>query len=92
LKLHKGKGIAVQTVDLPVPDAGSVTLSGKGLKTRTQAVLGGATLRFKVLGKGKVKRALGRSGRAKATETVTYNATGQTAQTLRKKIKLRKSR
>jgi hypothetical protein len=92
LKRNKKKGTAVQTVNLPTPDAGSVTLSGKGLKTQTQAVHDNGIVKLKVIAKGKVRKLLKRKGKARTKETVTYNPTGQSPNAVAKKIKLLKKR
>jgi hypothetical protein len=88
LRKKKKKGTGVQTVNLPVPDAGTVTLSGKGLKSQTVSAVATGVLKLKVIAKGKAKKALRRKGKAKVKETVTYNPTGQTSSTLTKKFKL----
>ena len=91
LKRNKKKGTAVQTVNLPVPDAGTVTLSGKGLKSQTASALATGVLKLKVIAKGKLKK-LRRKGKAKVKETVTYNPSGQSPNSVAKKIKLIKKR
>jgi hypothetical protein len=88
LKKNKKKGTAMQTVNLPVPDAGTVTLSGKGLKPQTKSAKATGVLKLKVIAKGKAKKNLRRKGKAKLKEKVTYNPTGQTPKTLTKKLKL----
>jgi hypothetical protein len=91
LKRNKKKGTAKQVVILPLPDAGSVTIAGKGLKTKTRFVTSGAAkLKLPVIAKGKKRKALGRSGKAKIKAKVTYNATGNAVNTLKKKLKLLK--
>jgi hypothetical protein len=92
LKRNKKKGTAVQTVNLPTPDAGSVTLSGKFLKTQTQAVADNGIVKLKVIAKGKVRKLLKRKGKAKTGETVTYNPTGQSPNAVTKKVKLLKKK
>jgi hypothetical protein len=77
-------------VILPLPDAGSVTISGKGLKTKTRQVTGTDKLKLPVIAKGKKRHALNRSGKAKIKAKVTYNAIGSAANTLKKKLKLLK--
>jgi hypothetical protein len=46
LKRNKNKGTAKQVVILPLPDAGSVTIKGKGLKTKTRQVTGVAKVKL----------------------------------------------
>jgi hypothetical protein len=90
LKRNKKKGTAKQVVILPLPDAGSVTIKGKGLKTKTRQVTGVAKVKLPVIAKGKKRKALGRSGKAKVKAQVIYNAAGNAATTLKKKLKLLK--
>jgi hypothetical protein len=90
LKRNKKKGTAKQVVILPLPDAGSVTISGKGLKTKTRQVTGTEKLKLPVIAKGKKRHALDRSGKVKIKAKVTYNAIGSAANTLKKKLKLLK--
>jgi hypothetical protein len=90
LKRNKKKGTAKQVVILPVPDAGSVTIKGNGLKTKTRKVTGAAKLKLPVIAKGKKRSGLNRSGKAKIKAKVIYNATGNAAKTLKRKLKLLK--
>jgi predicted outer membrane repeat protein len=90
LKRNKKKGTAKQLVILPLPDAGSVTIKGKGLKTKTRQVTGGANLKLPVIAKGKTRKALNASGKAKIKAKVIYNATGNAAATIKRKLKLLK--
>jgi hypothetical protein len=90
LKRNKKKGTAKQVVILPLPDAGSVTIKGKGLKTKTRFVTGGANLKLPVIAKGKKSKALKRSGKAKIKAQVTYSPIGNAVTTLKKKLKLLK--
>jgi hypothetical protein len=91
LKRNKKKGTAKQVVILPLPDAGSVTIQGKGLKSKTRQVTGVAKVKLPVIAKGKKRKGLIASGKAKIKAKVTYNATGNVAQTLKRKLKLLKS-
>jgi hypothetical protein len=68
-----------------------VTIKGKGLKTKTRTVTGAANLKLPVIAKGKKHKALNSSGKAKIKAKVIYNATGNAAATLKKKLKLLKS-
>jgi hypothetical protein len=90
LKRNKKKGTAKQVVILPLPDAGSVTIKGKGLKTKTRQVTGAANVKLPVIAKGKKHKALNSSGKAKIKAQVIYNAAGNAAATLKKKLKLLK--
>ena len=78
-------------VILPLPDAGSVTIKGKGLKTKTRQVTGAANVKLPVIAKGKKHKALNSSGKAKIKAQVIYNAAGNAAKTLKRKLKLLKS-
>ena len=90
LKRNKKKGTAKQLVILPLPDAGSVTIKGKGLKTKTRQVTGAAKVKLPVIAKGKKRKALNATGKAKIKAKVIYNATGNAAKTIKRKLKLLK--
>jgi hypothetical protein len=90
LKRNKKKGTAKQVVILPLPDAGSVTIKGKGLKSKTRQVTGAAKVKLPVIAKGKKRKALNATGKAKIKAKVTYNPTGNVAKTLKRKLKLLK--
>jgi hypothetical protein len=92
LKKNKKKGTATLTVILPQPSAGTLTLAGKGLKTKSKAVAGQETLKLPVIGKGKVKKALRKRGKRKVAIKVTYTPTGNEANTLTRKAKLVKKK
>lgn len=93
LKRNKKKGTAVLTVTVPLPHAGMLTLSGKGLKTQTKAIDGSTgTFKFKVVPKGKVKKALRKRGKRKVGIKVTYSPTGNSAATAKRKAKLVKKK
>jgi hypothetical protein len=90
LKRNKKKGTAKQVVILPLPDAGSVTVKGKGMKTKTRQVTGVAKVKLPVVSKGKKRKALSRSGKAKIKVKITYAPTGNALKTLKRKLKLLK--
>ncbi len=90
LKRNKKKGTAKQVVILPLPDAGSVTIKGKGLKAKTRKVTGAAKVKLPVIAKGKKRKALNASGKAKIKAKVIYNASGNAAKTIKRKLKLLK--
>ena len=90
LKRNKKKGTAKQVVILPLPDAGTVTIKGKGLKTKTRQVTGAANVKLPVIAKGKKHKALKRSGKVKIKAKVTYGPVGNALTTLKKKLKLLK--
>jgi predicted outer membrane repeat protein len=88
LKRNKKKGTAKQVVLLPLPDAGSVTISGKGLKTKTRTVADNGKVKLPVIAKGKKRAQENRTGKVKLKAKITYNATGNAAKTLKRKLKL----
>jgi hypothetical protein len=90
LKRNRRKGTATQTVELPLPDDGSVTLGGRFLKTQTKQVADNGRIKLKVIPKRKLRKRLRRHHKAKAKEVVTYNPTGQAAKSITKRIKLLK--
>ena len=88
LKKNKKKGTATLTVKLPLPSSGTLTLSGKGLKTKSVPVAGAEIVKLTVIGKGKVKKALRRRGKRKVKINVTYSPTGNSAATQSRTAKL----
>ena len=83
LKRNKKKGTAKQLVILPLPDAGSVTIKGKGLKTKTKQVADNGKLKLTVIPKGKKRKQENSTGKVKLKAKITYNATGNAAKTLK---------
>jgi hypothetical protein len=92
LKKNKKKGTATLEVILPQPSVGTLVLAGKGLKTRTVAIAGQATLKLKVATKGGVAKKLRKKGKRKVQLKVTYTPTGNAAATLTRKAKLLKKK
>jgi hypothetical protein len=92
LKKNKKKGTATLTVRLPVPSVGTLTLGGKGLKAKTRAIAGQEIVKFAVVGKKKVKKALRKRGKRKVAIKVTYTPIGNEANTLTRKAKLVKKK
>ena len=90
LKRNKKKGTAKQLVILPLPDAGTVTIKGKGMKTKTVQVHDNGRLKLKVIPKGKKRKQENRTGKVKLKAKITYNATGNAAKTIKRKLKLLK--
>lgn len=90
LKRNRKKGIAKQVVLVPLPDAGTLTISGKGLKTKTINAPESGKVKLKVVPKGKAKRTENRTGRVKVKAKITYNPIGNAIKTLKRKVKLRK--
>jgi predicted outer membrane repeat protein len=90
LKRNKKKGTAKLVVILPVPDAGSVTIQGKGMKTKTGSAADTGMLKLPVIPKGKKRKQENRTGKVKIKAKITYNAIGNAATTLTRKLKLKK--
>lgn len=88
-KLNKKKGTA--QVPVTVGDAGLLTLTGKGVKTKSAAVGGAGTTTLVVKPKGKTRKKLNESGKAKLKVNVTFTPTGGTSNVQAKKIKLKKT-
>jgi hypothetical protein len=88
LKRNRKKGTATLTVGLPLPDNGTLTLSGKGLRTTSQAVADTGVVKLAVIGKRGVKKALRRRGKRKVQIQVTYSPTGNNAVTKSRTAKL----
>jgi predicted outer membrane repeat protein len=88
LKKNKKKGTAKLTVNLPLPDAGSVTLFGKGLKEKTKPVADTGIVKLKVATKGKARRKLRLNGKRKVKIKVTYTPTGNDPVTKKRKATL----
>jgi hypothetical protein len=99
LKRNLKKGTARLAVSLPGP--GILTLSGKGLVMQRLAgarrvvaakvVSAGGTVKLLVKSKGKKKKKLNRTGKVKVRAKVTYVPTGGTANTMAKKVRLKKT-
>jgi hypothetical protein len=90
LKRNKKKGNGKQIVFLPLPDAGSVTIRGKGMKTKTVKVQDNGKLKLPVIPKGKKRKQENHTGKVKLKAKITYNATGNAAKTIKRKLKLLK--
>ncbi len=89
LKKNKKKGTATLSVSLAAPSAGTMTLSGKGLKTQKAIVAGQASIKLKVVARSKrIRKALRKKGRRKVQFTVSYTPTGNVAASLKRKAKL----
>jgi hypothetical protein len=76
--LNRRKGTA--KLPVTVPGAGDLSLAGKGVARRTsqapRAVGAAGTVKLLVMPKGRTKRKLDRTGRAKVRVTVTFTPTG----------------
>ena len=88
LKKNKKKGTAKLTVTLPQPSAGTLVLSGKGLKKQTKAVTGQASIKLSVATKGGAAKSLRKKGKKKVKLEVSYTPTGNTAATKSRSTKL----
>jgi hypothetical protein len=77
LKLNKKAGTATLIVE--TPDAGTLTLAGKGLKKVVRSSKGAATLSLPIKPVGKAKKGLAKTGKAKLALTLTFAPTGGTA-------------
>jgi hypothetical protein len=86
LKLNKKAGTATLTVK--TPDAGTLTLAGKGLKKVVRSSKGAATLHLPIKPVGKTKKGLAKTGKAKLALTLTFAPTGGTAKRTPKTVHL----
>ncbi|HEY6771403.1 MAG TPA: hypothetical protein VI035_03025 [Solirubrobacterales bacterium] len=88
---NKKKGNA--RLPVTVPDAGTLTVSGKGVKTRFTAAstpVAAGTSNVVIKAKGKTKKKLNSRGKAKVKLSITYTPTGVSANTQKTKLKLKK--
>jgi subtilisin-like proprotein convertase family protein len=88
-KLNKKKGTA--QIPVTVGDAGTLTLTGKGLKTRSLVVGGPGSAKLVVKAKGKTAKKLNDTGKAAAKANITFTPNGGTPGIATKKIKLKES-
>jgi hypothetical protein len=86
LKLNKKVGTATLTVN--TPDAGTLTVTGKGMKKVVRSSKGAATLHLPIGPVGKTKKALAKTGKAKLALTLTFAPTGGKAKPISKTVKL----
>jgi hypothetical protein len=86
LKLDKKAGTA--TLAVKIPDAGSLTLVGKGVKKVVRSSKGAVTLRLPINPVGPTKKALARNGKTKLSLTLEFAPTGGTARQTTKPVKL----
>jgi hypothetical protein len=80
------KGTAKLAVS--VPDAGTLTLSGKGAKKATRSSKGAATLKLPIVATGKAKALLRSKGKAKLKLTLKFSPTGGTSASRFRKVTL----
>jgi hypothetical protein len=89
LTRNKKKGTASLAVILSQPAAGTVTVTGKGLKGQTKTLTGQTEVKLKVvLASKKLRKKLRKKGKRKVGINVTYAPTGNTAVTQSRKGKL----
>lgn len=99
-KLNKKKGTA--TVQVTVPGAGKLTLTGKGLERQrplraahgraAKPVSAAGTVKLKIKPKGKKKEKVKKKGKVKVKPKITYTPTGGLANTQTTKLRLKKKR
>lgn len=89
LKRNRKKETAQLTVNLPVPNVGTVSLSGRGVTPGTIR-LSGATpsVTFTVSARGGARKALRRRGKRKVSVAVTYAPPSTTPVTITRVVKL----
>jgi hypothetical protein len=90
-KLTRNETAGTAKLTVVVPAAGSLTLSGKGLKKATVTSTAVATLTVPVKLVGKKRKTLNKKGKAKATATLSFTPTGGTAGVKTRKLTLKKS-
>jgi hypothetical protein len=88
LKKNKKKGTATLSVTLTAPVAGTLSLTGKGVKAQTLKLSGADTVQLKVVTKGGAAKALRKKGKRKVKLEVTYAPTGNSALTQSRTTKL----
>jgi hypothetical protein len=89
--LNKKKGTA--RLPVTVPGAGTLDVSGKGVKTRLTAAstpVAAGTTTVVIKAKGKTKKKLNSRGKAKVKLQITYTPTGVSPSTQQTKVKLKK--
>ncbi len=88
LKRNKEKGTASLIVE--VPGAGSLSLSGKGLKKAARTAGAAGEVKLPVKAKGKKGTKLNQAGKVKVKAEVTFTPTAGTANSKTRAVKLRK--
>jgi hypothetical protein len=86
LKLDKKAGTA--TLAVKVPDAGTLTLAGKGVKKVVRPSKGAATLHLPIKPVDRTKKALAKTGKAKLVLSFTFAPTGGTVKRTSKTVTL----
>lgn len=85
LKRKRNKGTA--TLELTVPNPGTVQLSGAGVKAAAMAVAGGS-VKLRIRAKGAKRRRLAENGKVALRANLIYAPTGGEPATARRKLKL----
>jgi len=96
IRRNRKKGTA--QISVTVPAAGSLTLSGRGVRAQqasqdgiaSKTVAGPGTVMLRVRSKGRKRQRLNRNGKVRVKVSITYTPTGGTAATQSRKLKLRK--
>lgn len=86
LDLNKRRGTARLTAH--APDAGKFVLSGAGLRTSRTSARKAGNLPLPVVPNAKIKRKLGKSGKAALTAVVTFTPNGGTPRTKNRRLTL----
>jgi hypothetical protein len=90
---NKKKGTATLTATVPNP--GELNASGKGVKASSAAVtskaVGAGVAKLVIRAKGKKKQKLNDTGKVKLNSKITYTPTGGAANTVSRKVKLKKN-
>ncbi len=89
LKLNEQKGTGV--LSITVPGAGSLVMSGKGLKKATKVTAAAGSVNLPVKLTGRAKKALLELGKAKVKAALSFTPTGGTAGTKEKSLTLKKT-
>ncbi len=89
-KLNKRTGSAILTAT--IPGAGTLLLTGHGIRRLTRFVSGPGTVKLTIKGQPITQRRLGRTGRATITVKVTYAPSGGDPNTRSRKLTLRRDR
>lgn len=89
LKRNKKKGTATLTVNLPVPNVGTVSLGGNGLKARSVTLSGASSsVTLPLVATRSARKALRRHGKRKVSVSVTYAPPSTAPATITRVVKL----
>jgi hypothetical protein len=90
LRRNPARGTARQIVKVPLPGAGTLTLSGKGLTPRSRSVTGSGRVKLPVIPSGAKRRLERITGRVRLKAKITYRPTGNATKSLKRRLTLRK--